>query len=426
MMDITIHNATHDKTLSPVNIGIKDGIIATISETEIPPGEQSFEASGAMVSPPFIDSHFHLENAFLSKIPNLSGTLQEAIEIYADVKKKLAAPDIVRRTIRVAREAIANGTLWMRSHVDIDHIAKLRLLDCVRSAREMVSNFFDIQLVAFPQMGLIKTPAAIEYMWAAMENGADIVGGMPHSEKNMDDAAKQIEILFEIAKKFNADFDMHVDETDDPYWHSLELLADKTIEEGYQGRVAAGHCCAMGSWDDRLAARVIEKVKNADITIIGNIPINLHLEGRHDSHPFRRGIPRLRDLVEAGVNVALGQDDVSNMFYPFGKVDMLEVANFAAHAAQFSTPSQVQSVFDMPRYNAARALGLKEYGIYEGAPANLILINAQTPVDAIRQQPLRTLVIRQGKVLYKAELNSQYATLVDSLTWDRYAGEFIP
>jgi cytosine deaminase len=246
-------------------------------------------------------------------------------------------------------------------------------------------------------------------MWAAMERGADIVGGMPHGEKDMEDAAKQIEIVFEIARKHNADIDMHVDETDDPYWHSLELLADKTIEEGYQGRVSAGHCCAMGSWDDARARRVIEKVKKAEINIIGNIPINLYLEGRHDSHPFRRGIPRLRDLVEAGVNVALGQDDVRNMFYPFGKLDMLEVANFAAHAAQLSTPSQIQATFDMPRYNAARLLRLKYYGIQVGAAANLILIDAQSSVDAIRRQPARRLVIRQGEILVESSRTVRYS-----------------
>jgi len=413
-MDITIHHAILDRTLKPVNLGIKDGIIALVSEGDIPPGKRAIDAGGAMVSPPFIDSHFHLENAFLNDVPNLSGTLHEAIDIYAELKKKLDAPDIVRRTIRVAREAISNGTLWMRCHVDIDHIAKLRLLEGVLAAREAVEGVFEVQIVAFPQWGLAGNPEAVEYMWAAMERGADLVGGMPHSEKDMDDAAKHIETAFEIAKKYNADIDMHVDETDDPYWHSLELLAEKTIDVGYQGRVSAGHCCAMGSWDDKLAERVIEKVKKADINIIGNIPINLYLEGRHDSHPFRRGIPRLRDLVEAGVNVALGQDDVTNMFYPFGKLDMLEVANFAAHAAQLSTPSQIETTFDMPRYNAARTLRLENYGIKEGAPANLVLIDAHSAVEAIRRQPERSYVIRQGEILLESKRALNYSSKVPS------------
>jgi cytosine deaminase len=411
-MDLTLHNAILDRTLKPIHIGIQDGKISIVSESVISPGRRSIDAGGAMVSPPFIDSHFHLENAYLDGTPNISGTLQEAIEIYAEIKQKLDTPDIVRRTMQVARDAIANGTLWMRSHVDIDHIGKLRLLEGVLAAREAVKGFFDVQVIAFPQMGLAQNPEAVDYMWAAMESGADVVGGMPHSEKDMDDAARQIEIIFEIAKKYNADIDMHVDETDDPYWHSLELLAEKTIEEGYQGRVSAGHCCAMGSWDDALAERVIQKVKNADINIIGNIPINLYLEGRHDSHPFRRGIPRLRDLVEAGVNVALGQDDVRNMFYPFGKLDMLEVANFAAHAAQLSTPSQIQATFDMPRYNAARTLRLPEYGIQEGYPANLILIDAQSPTDAIRRQPERLLVVRQGEILVESKRSVTYSTKI--------------
>ncbi len=401
-MDLTIHHAILDTTLQPVHVGIDGGKIAVISSAEIPPGTRSIEANGAMVSPPLIDAHFHLENAFLNQVPNQSGTLREAIELYADIKKKLETPDIVRRTIRTAREAVVNGTLWMRSHVDIDHIARLHLLEGVVEGREAVKDFFDVKIIAFPQWGLARNPEAVDVMWQAMETGADIVGGMPHGEKDMDDAARQIEIAFEIAKKYNADIDMHVDETDDPYWHSLELLAEKTIDEGYQGRVAAGHCCAMGSWDDRMAERIIEKVRQAGITIIGNIPVNLYLESRSDSHPVHRGIPRLRDLVEAGVNVALGQDDVQNMFYPFGRLDMLEVANFAAHAAQLSSPAQIQAAFDMPRYNAARLLHLQSYGLEVGAEASLILLDAHTPTEAICRQPERLYVIRRGEVLVES------------------------
>jgi cytosine/creatinine deaminase len=402
-VDLTIHNAILDSTLKPINIGIKEGIIDVITENDIDPGNEVIEAQGAMVSPPFVDAHFHLENALLWEKPNNSGTLQEAIDLYAEIKKHLDTPSIVKRSLDTLRSALENGSMWMRCHVDIDHISKLKLLDGVVAARREAQSFFDIQLVAFPQWGLTKNPEAVDYMWQAMESGADVVGGMPHGEKDMDDAARHIEIAFEIAKSKNVDIDMHVDETDDPYWHSLELLAEKTIEENYQGRVSAGHCCAMGSWPDQLAARVIEKVKKAEITIIANIPINLLLEGRHDSHPFRRGIPRIKDLLDAGVNVALGQDDVNNMFYPFGKMDMLEVANFAAHAAHLSSPDQIQAAFDMPRYNAAKALRLKNYGIKVGAPANLILIDSNSAVDAIRRQPNRMYVIRNGQILVKSK-----------------------
>jgi len=413
-MQLTIHNAILDSTLNTVDIGIDSGRISSISATGLPPGEQSIDADGAMVSPPFIDSHFHLENAFLYDSPNNSGTLREAIEIYAGIKKALTPEDIVTRSKRVARKALAHGTQWLRCHVDIDHIARLRLLEGVVAARDALQDVFNIDIVAFPQWGLAENPEAVDFMWQAMENGAQIVGGMPHGERDMDAAARHIEVAFEIAKKYDADIDMHVDETDNPYWHSLELLAEKTIEEGYQGRVSAGHCCAMGSWDDRLAERVIAKVKDADVNIIANVPVNLYLEGRSDSHPFRRGIPRIRDLYDAGVNVCLGQDDVLNMFYPFGQLDMLEVANFVTHTAHMSTPGQIAATFDMPRYNAARTLRLKEYGLEEGAPANLILIDAGTAVDAIRTQPERLYVIKDGEILVQSKRSLQFSPAVPS------------
>ncbi len=402
-MDLTIHNGSSDSTGQPVNIGISNGKIALVAMDEITPGNRVIDAQGGMVSPPFIESHFHLENALLWDRPNQSGTLREAIEIYAEIKKQLDTPDIVRRSTLALRSAVANGALWMRNHVDIDHIAKLKLLEGVVAVREKFKDIIDIQIIAFPQLGLARNPEAVDCMWEAMENGAEVVGGMPHGERDMDAAAKHIEIAFEIAKAKDADIDMHVDETDDPYWHSLELLAEKTIEENYRGRVTAGHCCAMGSWDDKMAARIIEKVKEAEMNIVTNVPINLLLEGRGDSHPFRRGIPRIKDLLEAGVNVASGQDDLMNMFYPFGKMDQLEVVNFVAHAAHLSSPAQIQAAFNMPRYNAARTLRLDTYGIYEGAPANLVIIDAKSPIEAIRRQAERLYVIRNGEILVESK-----------------------
>jgi len=411
-MDLTIHNAILDTTLEAVNIGISDGRIAVISQGEISPGLQSIAANGSMLSPAFAEPHFHLENSLLGRVPNHSGTLQEAIKIYAEIKKNLDTASIVDRSTKTLNQALSNGVLWIRNNVDIDHVAGLRLLESVVAVQEKYRGVVDVFNIAFPQLGLARNPEAVDLMWLAMEKGAVIVGGMPHGERDMDDAARHIDIAFEIAKKFDADIDMHVDETDNPYWHSLELLADKTIEENYQGRVTAGHVCAMGSWDDRLAQRVIEKVKKADLNITTNVPVNLLLEGRGDSHPFRRGIPRVRDLLEAGVNVACGQDDMWNMFYPFGKMDPLEVANFVAHTAHLSSPVMIQAAFDMPRYHAAKTLRLPEYGIRVGNPANLVLIEAESAIDALRRQPVRSHVIREGKILVTSEYRRSFASSV--------------
>jgi cytosine deaminase len=403
-MDLVIRNARHDRTGEIVNIGIQDGLIAAIDSGDrgaagLGPAERVIDAAGAMVSPALIEPHFHLENALLWDEVNQSGTLEEAIRIYAGIKQHLTAEDIMRRASAALKAAITNGVLWLRNHVDVDQVAQLKLMEAILPVRERFKGLIDVQVIAFPQHGMARDPEVVDLMWSAMEMGADLVGGMPHGERTMDDAARQIEIAFEIARHYDADIDMHIDETDDPYWHSLEVLAEQTITNGYQGRVTAGHCCAMAAWDDVMAARIIDKVKAADIHVITNAPINLHLEGRHDSQPVRRGIARVKELLEAGVNVTCGQDDLQNMFYPFGRMDPLEVALITAHAAHLASPGEIQAAFDMPRYNAARMLRLEGYGVEVGAAANLVLIDAASPVEAIRRQPPRRAVIRAGRVL---------------------------
>jgi len=413
-MDLTIHNALHDELLEPIHLGIKDGKIALVSHEDIPPGDMVIDAKGAMVSPALIEPHFHIENALLweTDILNKSGTLREAIDIYAKVKVTLDTENIVRRASIVIHDAIAHGTLWMRNHVDIDQFSKLSLLRSVVTVREKFKNVFDLQIIAFPQHGLARNPEAVDLMWQAMENGAQLVGGIPHHEKNMEDGARQIEIAFEIAKAKGVNIDMHIDETDDPYWQSLELLAEKTIEENYQGRVTAGHCTSMAAWDKKTLARIIDKVKKADITVVTNAPINLLLQGRGDETHVRRGIARVAELLEAGVNVCCGQDDLMNMFYPFGQMDPLEVANITCHAGHLTSPKQIHAAFDMPRYNAARNIGLQNYGIFVGADANLILLNASSKVDALRRKPERLYVIRHGEILVQNELKTRYSSLI--------------
>jgi len=406
-MDLVIRGGISDTTGQPLEIGIAADRIAAVAASGLPGAPLELDAAGGMISPAFIEPHFHLENALLwdDTMMNQSGTLEEAIQIYAEVKQHLTTADIVARSGKILHTAVANGTLWLRSHVDIDHIAGTRILESVLVARETYGDLIDVQLVAFPQLGLTRNPAAVEAMWEALEMGCDLVGGMPHGERTMEDAARHIEIAFEMAQKYDVDVDMHIDETDDPYWRSLELLAEQTIATGWHGRVTAGHCCAMSAWDDALAERIIEKVRLAGIHIITNAPINLMLEGRHHGFPEPRGIARVKQLLEAGVNVSCGQDDVQNMFYPYGRMDPLEVALITAHAAHLGAPGEIQAAFDMPRYNAARLWGLESYGLHVGAPANLVVLDAQSAVEALRRTPNRRFVIRKGKLL--AETTTQ-------------------
>ncbi|GIV81982.1 MAG: cytosine deaminase [Anaerolineae bacterium] len=408
-MDLVIRNARHDRTGERVDVGIADGLIVAVAPEGIGPGARELDAGGALISPALIEPHFHLENALLWDVPNRSGTLEEAIRVYAAIKRDMPADDIMRRASAALREAVANGVLWLRCHVDIDRAAGLRILDAILAVRERFRDLIDVQVIAFPQHGMARDPAVVDLMWAAMERGADLVGGMPHGERDMDDAARQIEIAFEIARHYDADIDMHIDETDNPYWHSLEPLAEQTIANGYQGRVTAGHCCAMAAWDDAMAARIIGKVRQADVHVITNAPINLLLEGRHDSQPVRRGIARVKELLAAGVNVTCGQDDVQNMFYPYGRMDPLEVALITAHAAHLAAPDEIQAAFDMPRYHAARMLRLPAYGVEPGAPADLVLLDAASPVDALRRHSPQRTVIRRGQVLVRTRVETEWA-----------------
>lgn len=405
-MDLVIRNAISDTTGEPIEVGIRDGRIVAVASSGLPSGEREIDAERCMLSPALVETHFHLENALIWEgALNHSGTLEEAIDVYAAIKKDMPLDDIVARASVALRTAIGNGVQWFRSHIDIDRTGQLRLLQGNVAVRERFQDVIDLQLIAFPQMGMARDPEVIDLMWQAMEKGADVVGGMPHGERNMDDAARHIEIAFEMARKHDADIDMHIDETDDPGWYSLELLAEQTIENGWQGRVTAGHCCAMSAWDDALAERVIAKVAEARLNVITIAPINLMLQGRADKHPKRRGIARVKELMAAGVNVSCGQDDLQNMFYSYGNMDPLEVAFIAAHAAHLSAPDEIEAAFKMPRYHAARNFGLDDYGIKVGARANLLVLDATSAVDALRRRGDRRYVIRDGRVL--AESRSQ-------------------
>jgi cytosine deaminase len=399
-VDLVIRNGRSETTGEPVELGIDDGVIVAVDRTVGSRGEWEIDAAEGMISPAFFEPHFHLENAFLWDQRRVRrGTLEEAIELYAELKRHLTTQDIVARASRALRLALEHGVLWLRSHVDIDHIAGLRILEGVVAARRRFEGVMEIQLVAFPQLGLARNAEALDLMWEAMEAGCDLVGGMPHGERDMDDAARHIESVFDIAQAYDVDIDMHIDETDDPYWITLELLADQTTEVGWQGRVTASHCCAMTAWDDARAARVIDKVHRADISVITNAPINMLLQGRADPYPKRRGITRVKQLLEAGVNMACGQDDVQNMFYPYGDMDPLEVALITAHAAQLTSPDEIAAAFDMPRYNAARLWPVERYGVEIGAEANLVVLDAASPVEALRCRPPRRYVVRRGRVL---------------------------
>lgn len=399
-MDLIIRNAKLRHTEGLKDIAVKDGKIALVEPHVQASAAQEIDAEGRLVTPAFIDPHIHLDKTMIVDVvrPNISGTLQEAIEIIWEKKARYTIEDIVQRAGQTIRLAAQNGTTRMRTHVDVDTIGKLIPLQGVLEARRQFADIMDIQIVAFPQEGIIQDPGTEKLMWQAMEQGANVVGGMPANEKSPRDSKKHIDIVFEIAKAFNADIDMHVDETDDPFYRTLEMVADKTMEVGWEGRVTAGHTCALAAYDDHYAQYVIDKVKAAGIHMITNPATNLMLQGRLDKQPKRRGITRVKELLEAGVNVAFGQDCVKDTFYPFGQADMLEVALITAHAAHMSLPQEIELVFDMMTYNAARVLRLDDYGIEPGKRADLVVLDCCSVADAIRLRPVRLFVIKEGRI----------------------------
>lgn len=282
----------------------------------------------------------------------------------------------------------------------MDTIGGLRPLTGVLALREKYAHVMDIQIVAFPQEGIVKDPGCDVLMRQAMERGADVVGGMPANENSPADSLAHVKYCFDLAEAFGAEIDMHVDESDDPFYRTLEMIADEAMARSFSpGRVTAGHTCALAAYDDHYAAYVIAKVKEAGINVITNPVTNLMLQGRGDRQPIRRGITRVKELMAAGVPVCFGQDCVKDTFYPYGSADMLQVANITAHAAQMSLPGEIEQVFDMITTGANRVMKLPGYGLEPGCRANLVVLEAGDARDAIRLCPPRRWVLRDGAVV---------------------------
>lgn len=364
-------------------------------------GRRVIDAGGGLVTPSFVDSHLHLDLAYSLDLvkPNKSGTLTEAIRHWDAAKKKLSVANVRERAVRAIHAEVGFGTGHIRTHVDVGTNAGLRLTEGVLAARQDCADLCDIQIVAFPQDGLVKDPGAYDQMRAALEMGCDLVGGIAHNEPTGDDSKRHIEMLFELATEFDADIDCHIDETDDPASRCTEYLAAMTIRRGRQGRVTAGHVCALASYDDVHARKVIDLLAEARVHVVTNPGVNLHLQGRFDRYPKRRGLTRVSELLAAGVNVAAGQDCIRDPFYPFGTGQMLEVAHLLVHADHMTTARQIDQAYDAVTHNAARALRLDRYGSARGCRADLVVLPVSDVLEAIRTRPIPTHVIKSGNVI---------------------------
>jgi cytosine deaminase len=405
-MGLIVRNARLRGRKENVDIAIDGERIFAIASNLAGRAQDEIDADGNLVLPGLFNLHYHADKCLLGEImrPNVSGTLPEAIEITNDFKRNYDPAEVAARAVRTIEQGVKNGTTFFRLFCDVGTIGGLRAARGLLLARDRMRKYCRIQVVAFPQEGIVRDAGAAELMQEAIKEGCDVVGGLPWYEYTDAEARAHIDICFAMAMKHDLDIHMLVDDTDDANSRSLEYLALKTMREGFNGRVAASHCGAMAAYNDSYAAKIVDMVANAGITISVNAHINLVCSARLDREPKRRGIARVKELLARGANVVTSQDDVNDPYYPFGKPDPLECALMMAHVAQLTLPHELEQVIDMITSNAARAARVADYGIAPGMRADLVVVGARSVHEALRLQPPRLYVIKDGREVARSSL----------------------
>ena len=408
-MNFVIRNARVRGQKQNVDIAIDGKKISAVGPKLPAHGQKEIDARGNLVLSGLFNLHYHADKCLLGEImrPNVSGTLPEAIEITNDFKRKYDPAEVAGRAVRTIKQGVINGTAFFRLFCDVGTIGGLRAARGLLLARDQMKEYCRIQVVAFPQEGIARDPGAAELMEEAIKEGCDVVGGLPWYEYTDEDARQHIDICFAMAKKHDLDIHMLVDDTDDPNSRSLEYLALKTMRERLNGRVTASHCGAMAGYNDFYAAKVVDMVATAGITISVNAHINLVCSARLDREPKRRGTARVKELLARGVNVVTSQDDVNDPYYPFGKPDPLECAVMLAHVAQLTLPHELEQVMDTITVNAARAARVSDYGIAPGMSADLVVVDAPSVHEALRLQPPRLYVFKDGREVARSAMSQE-------------------
>ncbi|MBX5000178.1 amidohydrolase family protein [Rhizobium lentis] len=403
MFDLIVRNANLPDGRTGIDIGVQRGRIAAVERDLQAQAGEEIDATGRLVSPPFVDPHFHMDATLSLGLPrmNISGTLLEGIALWGELRPIVTKEELVDRALRYCDLAVTQGLLFIRSHVDTSD-PRLVTVEAMIEVRERVAPYIDLQLVAFPQDGYYRSPGAIDALNRALDMGVDIVGGIPHFERTMGDGTASVEALCRIAADRGLPVDMHCDETDDPLSRHIETLAAQTIRFGLQGRVAGSHLTSMHSMDNYYVSKLIPLMAEAEINVIPNPLINIMLQGRHDTYPKRRGMTRVRELMNAGLNVSFGHDCVMDPWYSMGSGDMLEVGHMAIHVAQMAGIEDKKKIFDALTVNSARTMGLEGYGIEKGCNADLVILQARDTLEALRLKPNRLAVIRRGKIVARS------------------------
>ena len=405
-MDLLIHNATLPDGRCHIDIAIADGRIAAIGQGLQDSGlraGQIIDVGGDLVTSPFVDAHFHMDATLSYGLPrvNASGTLLEGIALWGELKPQLTQDALIERALQYCDWAVARGLLAIRSHVDICD-DRLLAVEALLHVQRQVAPYLDLQLVAFPQDGLLRSPTAFANLRRAIAMGVEVVGGIPHFERSMADGAASVRLLCEFAAEKGLRVDMHCDESDDPLSRHIETLAYEAHRLGMQGRVAASHLTSMHSMDNYYVSKLFPLIREAGVAAIANPLINITLQGRHDTYPKRRGMTRVPELLAAGIDVAFGHDCVMDPWYGLGSGDMLEVAHMGLHVAQMTGQEAMRQCFAAVTQTPARILGLDGYGLEVGCHADLVVLDAGDPVEAIRLRAVRRLVLRRGRVISEA------------------------
>ncbi len=401
-MEMIIKNCRLRESDELMEIGIEDGKITAVSANLNSSCENIIDARGKLVSPPFIDPHLHLDAALSAgdPRPNTSGTLLEGIQIWGERKKALTKDIIKKNAMEAIKWEVANGTLKIRTHADTTD-PSLLTVEALVELREEVKELVDLQIVAFPQDGIYTSPDGLTLLKKALDMGADVVGGIPHNEFTREDGVDDVLSVFELAEKRDLLVDIHVDETGDDQSRFVEVMAKETIVRGMSGRVTASHTTAMHNYNNDYAFKLLGIIKRSGMHMITNPFDNSVLQNRTDGYPRRRGHTRVDELLDRGINVCIGHDSIMDPWYPLGRGSMLQAANLLFHTAHMSGLEQIKQLFDMITVYSAKTMNLNDYGIAVGNSADLIILDAESEMEAIRLESECLYVIRKGRVVMK-------------------------
>jgi cytosine deaminase len=417
-LDLIIRQGLRPGENRAVDIGITGGRVTAVEPKLKDDAVTEIEAGGRLISPPFVDSHFHLDAVLTAGTPrrNASGTLLEGISLWGELQPLLTPEGLKERAREYLRWCVSQGILHLRSHVDVCQPSLLGVRALVE-VRQELEGLIDVQLVAFPQHGLLRFPDGVRLLDEALDLGVDVVGGIPHYERTREEGAQSIGILMERAQRRGLAVDMHCDETDDPSSRFVEVLARETVARGMQGRVTGSHLTSLHSVDNAYFAKLLGLLVESELRIVSNPLLNMITQARADTYPKRRGLTRVKELMDAGLNVSFGHDCTLDPWYPLGAADMLDVAFMGLHACHMSGDDEIPRMFDAITVNGGRTLGLEGYGLAPGCRADAVVLDAQDVVDALRTHPARLAVVRDGRVVARSTAARR------EVLWGELAGE---